>query len=541
MAILEIEGLKIAARSSNLNIVKSCSLSIERAKVVGIVGESGSGKTMIAKSILDLLPPGVERTAGTIIIDGVDVTRLSPSQLRSIRGNAVGMIFQEPMTSLNPSMTIGRQLEEGLRLHRRFSREERHARIVAMLTRIGIREPEAALLSYPHQFSGGMRQRIVIAAVMLLEPALLIADEPTTALDAIIQQEVLELMIELTREKGTAILLISHDLAMISRHTDRTVVMAHGEIVEAGFTADVMARPTHPYTRKLLSSVPRREAARTVGNVPVIEIEGLAVDYRVVRRFSWKGGLKRVVENFDLKIYSGEVVAVVGESGSGKTTVGKAVAGLLEPSSGKILFDGKPIERGGPNYRQYRHNCQMIFQDPFSSLDPRMTIGEIVEEPLRISGTESNAQKRNRALAILKEVGLAFEFGDRYPHQLSGGQRQRVAIARALVTSPKFIVADEPVSALDVTVRKQVLELFNQLQRRYGFSCLFITHDLDVVDAVADRVVVMRAGKVVESTLTETFFKNPEHEYTKRLLLARRPKIEVQKGVNDRKPPEAEC
>lgn len=521
-ALLEIRRLVIESRNSAVPLVRSCNLSVNRGEVVGIVGESGSGKTMVAKSILGLLPPGVRQIAGSITLDGRDMARLPPSELRSIRGGMVGMIFQEPMTSLNPSMTIGRQLDEGLRLHRRYSRGERRSRIVDMLVRVGIRDAEAALDRHPHQFSGGMRQRMMIASVMLLEPALLIADEPTTALDALIQKDVLDLMIGLAREKNTAILLVSHDLAMISRYTQQTIVMAQGEIVESGRTAEVMARPEHHYTRKLLASVPRRIAlpGRSAER-PIIKMEGLAVDYRSPDRSFWKPVSKRIVENIDLSVYPGEVVALVGESGSGKTTIGRAAVGLLQFSAGRLLFEGEPIKRNGAGYDSYRRNCQMVFQDPYSSLDPRMTIGALVAEPLRMMAAITSSEKRERVLAMLNEVSLTADFADRFPHQLSGGQRQRVAIARALIGNPKFIVADEPVSALDVTVRAQVLELFNRLQRRYGFACLFISHDLDVVEAVADRVVVMYAGELVESGTPEMVFSQPRHEYARRLLNAR--------------------
>ncbi|MGV1760996.1 dipeptide ABC transporter ATP-binding protein [Rhizobium sp. A22-96] len=520
--LLEIDGLTLTAPNSRAVLVNGCTLSLGQGEILGIVGESGSGKTMITKSILGLLPPGVVQTAGKVILNGKNIARLSPRELRSVRGTSVGMIFQEPMTSLNPSMTIGRQLEEGLRLHRRYSQDERRARIIDMLARVGIREPKAALDRYQHQFSGGMRQRMMIASAMLLEPALLIADEPTTALDALVQKDVLELMIELAREKDTAILLVSHDLAMISRYTERTIVMARGEIVEVGRTADVMVRPTHPYTAKLLASSPKRNPIRQVDSrMPIIDIQDLAVDYRTSGGLSWRPASKRAVENINLSVYPGEVVAIVGESGSGKTTIGRTAVGLLQPSSGTLLFEGAPVKRNGANYRNYRRNCQMVFQDPYSSLDPRLTIGTLVAEPLRVTERITTAEKRERMLAMLNEVGLAPEFAERFPHQLSGGQRQRIAIARALIGRPKFIVADEPVSALDITVRTQVLDLFNRLQQQYGFSCLFISHDLDVVEAVADRIVVMRSGKIVEAGKTSDIFHQPQHEYTRQLLQAR--------------------
>ena len=361
-----------------------------------------------------------------------------------------------------------------------------------MFARVGIKEPGAALDRFQHQFSGGMRQRTMIASAMLLEPVLLIADEPTTVLDALIQKDALELMIELAREKDTAILLVSHSLAMISRYTERTIVMARGEIVEAGRTADVMARPTHPYTAKLLASTPKSNPTRRADSqMPIIDIQDLAIDYRTSGGFSWRPVSKRAVENINLSIYPGEVVAIVGESGSGKTTVGRTAVGLLQPSSGKLLFEGAPVKRNDTSCYAYRRNCQMVFQDPYSSLDPRITIGALVAEPLRMIKGITTAEKHECVLAMLSEAGLAPEFADRFPHQLSRGQHQRIAIAKSLIGRPKFIVADEPVSVLDVTVRAQVLDLFNRLQQQYGFSCLFISHDLYMVEAVADRIVVL--------------------------------------------------
>ena len=520
--VLDVERLTIATVAGGSPLVSDVSLSIAAAEIVGIVGESGSGKTMIAKSVLGLLPPGVRQVSGTIRLDDADVGSLSAAAMRSVRGAGAGMIFQEPMTSLNPSMIIGRQMDEGLRLKRRLPRDGRRKLIIDMLSRVGIRDPQQALVSYPHEFSGGMRQRIMIASAMLLKPSLLIADEPTTALDAIIQRDVLELMTELARENGTAIMLVSHDIASIARYTQRTIVMARGEILEAGGTAELMADPSHPITRRLLMAVPKRRPARNVpARVPIISVEKLGVDYRISSRFALKTVSKRVVRDVDLHVMPGEVVAVVGESGSGKTTIGKTLAGLVQPSSGRMLFGGRVVEEGGRGDLDYRRNCQMIFQDPYSSLDPRMTIGKIVAEPLRHVDGLTGGARRDRALAALQEVGLSPDLATRFPHQLSGGQRQRVAIARAVIARPQFIVADEPLSALDVTVRAQVLEVFDRLQQRYAFSCLFISHDLRVVEGFADRVVVMQAGEIVEVGSRDDVFDRPRHEYTKRLLAAR--------------------
>lgn len=516
-ALLEITDLNIAAK--NIALVHSCSLTVEPGEIVGIVGESGSGKTMVAKSILGLLPPGVRRTNGRIVLNGRDIGQYSDHQFRHIRGAVVGMIFQEPMTSLNPSMTIGRQLEEGLRLHRRYTRVERRTQILEMLRRVGILDPEKALSAHPHQFSGGMRQRIMIASVMLLEPALLLADEPTTALDALIQKDVLDLMVELAREKNTAILIVSHDLAMISRYCKRMIVMANGEIVEAGKTADVMQRPTHAYTSRLLASIPKLRPPRKKSELrPIIELQNVAVDYRARASFFGKATSKRAIEHVSLQVLPGEVVALIGESGSGKTTIGRTAAGLLRPTVGSLIFNGAKVNARDANYSIYRQNCQMIFQDPYSSLDPRMTIARIVAEPLGVSGYGNSVEKYKRTMMILEEVGLGSEFAERFPHQLSGGQRQRVAIARALIGNPQFVVADEPVSALDVSMRGQVLELFNRLQARYGFSCLFISHDLDVVEAVADRIFIMRHGEIIEAGDADRVLKSPVHDYARQLL-----------------------
>ncbi|WP_049051404.1 ATP-binding cassette domain-containing protein, partial [Achromobacter xylosoxidans] len=352
-------------------------------------------------------------------------------------------------------------------------------------------------------------------------PALLIADEPTTALDAVVQRDVLELMVDLTREHNTAVLMISHDLPMVARYTERMVVMQHGKVLETGTTAGILERPQHPYTRKLLDAMPRRLPARApIQEAPIVEVRNLVVDYAGHQRLFSRTGAKRALNGIDLHVKPREVVAVVGGSGSGKTTLGRAIAGLLAPTSGQILFRDQPVSRRSPAWRDYRLNCQMVFQDPYSSLDPRMTIGQLVGEGLRMLVDMPAADKRRRVDEVLAEVGLGSEYAKRFPHELSGGQRQRVAIARAVVRRPSFVIADEPVSALDVTVRAQVLDLFADLQERHGFSCLFISHDLGVVEQVADRVVVMRDGGIVEQGSRDTVFDQPREEYTRSLLSA---------------------
>lgn len=520
--LLEVRNLTLQITGLGKTVVKDVSFSVSAGEIVGIVGESGSGKTLAARAVMGFVPPAVTRSAGSIRFEGEEVTALSPRHLRAIRGARIGMVFQEPMTSLNPSMTIGRQLDEGLALHCKLTPDARQEAILALLRRVGIRDPQGALTAYPHQFSGGMRQRIMLASVMLLKPALLIADEPTTALDAVVQRDVLSVMIDLTQANKTAVLMISHDLAMIARYSSRIIVMCRGNIVEQGETAAILDRPQHPYTRQLLAAMPQRLPARPLPDAvtPIIAVHELAVDYPG-RRNLWRNSAgKRALHNISLTVQPGEVVAIVGGSGSGKTTLGRAIAGLVKPSHGAILFDGQPITKNATAFQQYRLNCQMVFQDPYASLDPRMTIDQLVTEPLRRFPGLTAEQKKARIIEVLTEVGLAPDFASRYPHELSGGQRQRVAIARAVVRRPRFIIADEPVSALDVTIRAQVLELFADLQRKHGFSCLFISHDLGVVEQIADRVIVMHEGRIVEEGTRDAIFDTPRHPYTRALLSA---------------------
>ncbi|MFF7396646.1 ABC transporter ATP-binding protein [Achromobacter sp. NPDC008082] len=521
-ALVSVSNLSLTVGAGGREIVSGVSFNVAPGEMVGIVGESGSGKTQAARAIMGLTPAPLVVAGGAILFEGVDVTKAEPAVLRKLRGARIGMVFQEPMTSLNPSMPIGRQLDEGLKLHRKdLSTAQRRERILEMLRRVGIRDPKGAMDAWPHEFSGGMRQRMMLASVMLLEPALLIADEPTTALDAVVQRDVLELMVDLTREHHTAVLMISHDLPMVARYTERMVVMQHGKVLETGTTAGILERPQHPYTRKLLDAMPRRLPARKLTqDAPIVEVKNLVVDYAGHQRLFSRTGAKRALNGIDLHVKPREVVAVVGGSGSGKTTLGRAIAGLLAPTSGQILFRGQPVSRKSAAWRDYRLNCQMVFQDPYSSLDPRMTIGQLVGEGLRMIEDMSSADKRRRVDEVLAEVGLGSEYAKRFPHEMSGGQRQRVAIARAIVRRPAFVIADEPVSALDVTVRAQVLDLFADLQERHGFSCLFISHDLGVVEQVADRVVVMRDGGIVEQGSRDAVFDRPQEDYTRSLLSA---------------------
>ncbi|MFW7269681.1 dipeptide ABC transporter ATP-binding protein [Gluconacetobacter sp. Hr-1-5] len=521
--LLQVRNLHIATRAGT-TLVHDFGLDLAAGERLAIIGESGSGKTMATRALVSLLPPAAQVAGGTIRFQGQEITRLAKPAMQRLRGPGIGMVFQEPMTSLNPALTIGRQLSEGLQRHRRLSRTAIRGLVIDMLHRVRIRDPERCLTAYPHEFSGGMRQRIMLASVLLLKPRLLIADEPTTALDVLSQREVMDIMVELTREQGTALLLISHDLPLVERYTDRAIVMQKGIVVEAGLTGSMMAHPTHPYTRQLIGALPRPKAASPASSTdkaPVLlSINRLCVDYPTKRGLLRAGQPRRVLDTVSLQVRSGEIVALVGGSGSGKTTLGRTVLGLTPFVSGSVRFDGSDIATLGTTaLRDFRRQVQLVFQDPFSSLDPRLCVAEIVAATLRhVPGLDA-ATRRTRTDAALAAVDLA-GFERRLPHEMSGGQRQRVAIARAIVSGPKLVVADEPVSALDLSVQQQVLTLLQTLQHEQGFACLFITHDLSVVEQVADRVVVMENGTIVEEGLVDAVFSNPQHSYTRQLLAA---------------------
>jgi peptide/nickel transport system ATP-binding protein len=517
--LLTVDNLRIEARRSHEAVVDDISFEIARGEFLAVVGESGSGKTIAARSVLGLLPPGLRQTGGRIVIDGEDLAALSPRRLRALRGPVVGMVFQEPMMSLNPAISVGAQLAEGLTLHTRLPKKEIRQRCLDMLERVQIRDPAQTFDAYPHEFSGGMRQRIMLASVMLLRPKLLIADEPTTALDTLTQREVLDLMVGLALDHGTSVMLITHNLGLVARYTQRAVVLRKGKVIETGTTEQVLTAPRETYTRQLVEALPRRETrmARPPTGEPLMSVRGLTVEFGGRRLlFRQQSGL-RAVDGVDLDIGAGETVAVVGGSGSGKTTLGRAMLRLVPSVAGQIRFRGKEVTATAD--RDFRLSSQLVFQDPYSSLDPRMRVGEIVAEPLRHVAQLATAERLKRVEAILDEVGLS-DFAGRWPHELSGGQRQRIAIARAVVRGPRFVVADEPVSALDMTIQAQVLKLFERLQARYGFACLFISHDLAAVERVADRVVVMQGGRVVEQGSRDDIFDSPQHDYTRALLAA---------------------
>ncbi len=516
MTLLTVAGLQLKAGARTL--VDDVGFDVEAGEIVALVGESGSGKTMAARTVMGLLPPGIARTAGSITFAGQDLAGATPKQLRRLRGPGIGMVFQEPMVSLNPALTIGAQMAEGLALHTGASAREIGAQCRAMLARIGIDDPERCLKAHPHQFSGGMRQRIMLASVMLLRPKLLIADEPTTALDTLTQRDVLDLMVELTREAGTAVLLITHNLGLVANYARRAVVMRQGQVVEQGRAADILNRPRQAYTRALIDALPRRGPASVQRfAVPLISARNLSVAHAGAASLFRRRPAHLAVDGVSLTVHDGEIVAVVGGSGSGKTTLGRAMLRLLPASGGALLFAGQDITAArGEALRPFRAASQMVFQDPHSSLDPRYDIGRIVGEPLQ----RLPAGERVRAVArILDEVGLG-GYERRLPHELSGGQRQRVAIARAVVARPRFVVADEPVSALDMTIQQQILTLFKTLQARHGFACLFISHDLAAVEQIADRVVVMEKGRIVEAGSRDDVFDRPQADYTRRLLAA---------------------
>jgi peptide/nickel transport system ATP-binding protein len=530
--ILRVQDLRVAYRIGDREVdaVRGVSLSVKRGEVVAIVGESGSGKSTVAQAIMNLLAPNAEVTGGRVEFEGEDLLPLSERRWRGIRGRAMGLVPQDPALSLNPVRKVGVQVAEPLLVHGLASKHEAADRAVDLLEMAGLTYPAERAKQYPHQFSGGMKQRALIAGALAAEPALIIADEPTSALDVTVQKQILDHLAKLTRELGTAILLITHDLGMAAERADTVVVMKQGEIVDAGPAAQVMTAPTHEYTRKLIVAAPRLSAhtRRTeatqarieFGGEPIVRVAELTKVFPLPKG---EGGRKSLtaVDAVSLEVRRGETLAVVGESGSGKSTLARLVLRLDEPTSGGISFDGQDITHTkGEKLRQLRRRFQMVYQSPFDSLNPRMTIEQLITEPLLSFGEGDRSSRAKRAAELSEQVALPDGMLDRYPDELSGGQRQRVAIARALALDPEFIVLDEAVSALDVSVQAQILKLLDELQRERELSYLFITHDLGVVAETADRVAVLKNGKLVECADAGTIFTNPQEEYTRMLIEA---------------------
>ena len=501
---------------------RDVSFDIAPGETLALVGESGSGKSMTALSTLRLLPPSAHLD-GEILFEGDNLAGADDAILRAIRGNRVGMIFQEPMSSLNPVHTIGRQIAEVVILHQGLRRNAARARTLELLDAVGIPDPASRLDDYPHQLSGGQRQRVMIAMAIANDPKLLIADEPTTALDVTVQAQILDLLKSLQRQHGMAMLFITHDLSIVRRIADRVCVMTEGEIVESGPVETVFAAPRHAYTKHLLAAAPRGEPLMPAPDAPtIIETRDLKVWFPVKRGLLRRTvGYIRAVDGVDLTIRKGETLGVVGESGSGKSSLGYAVLRLI-PSRGRIVVLGNEVQsRSWRALRPLRKHMQIVFQDPFGSLSPRMSVGEIVEEGLRVHMPRLTPLERTeKVAAALREVGLDVETAGRYPHEFSGGQRQRIAIARALVLEPDFLVLDEPTSALDVSIQAQVIDLLRAVQQRRQLSYLFISHDLRVVRALAHRLIVMRNGQVVEHGLAADIFAAPREDYTRQLLSA---------------------
>ena len=524
--LLSVEDLCVDFRAGEkvTHAVENVSFEIERGETLALVGESGSGKTVSALSILQLLPyPAASHPSGAIYFKGENLLALPPDGLRHVRGNQISMIFQEPMTSLNPLHTIERQIAEVLRIHMGMSGQAARGRVLDLLTKVGIQDPEQRLGSYPHQLSGGQRQRVMIAMALANEPDLLIADEPTTALDVTIQAQILELLLQLKAEFNMAMLLITHDLGIVRKMADRVCVMHHGHIVERGKTKDIFEHPKDAYTQHLIASEPKGSPPPVDPQAKtILKTDDLRVWFPIKRGFLRKTvGHIKAVDGIDVDVKEGQTLGVVGESGSGKTTLGQAILRLIS-SEGPIVYLGQRIDGfDSRQMRPLRKELQIVFQDPYGSLSPRMSIGQIIEEGLLIQNPGISREDRAARVArALKEVGLDANVRDRYPHEFSGGQRQRIAIARALVLEPKFLILDEPTSALDVSVQAQIVDLLRDLQKRHKLAYLFISHDLKVVRALANSILVLRHGKVVEQGPSQEVFANPKTDYTKALLAA---------------------
>ena len=526
--VLEVDALKIGIKKGKkeIPIVNGVTFNLYEGETLGIVGESGCGKSMTSLSLMGLLPKGVELFDGNIYLDQLSFKEFKSKDWRNVRGQKLSMIFQEPMSSLNPVYTIRKQVREMIKSHMKVSNEKADARTLEMLKLVGIPRPDEVLDYYPHQLSGGMRQRIMIAMALVNNPKILIADEPTTALDVTIQAQILQLMKDIQEKLGTSIILITHDFGVVAGMCDHVIVMKDGEVVESGMTDDLFKQPKHPYTQKLLNALPKLHEKKVTSekiliedswdsSQPIIEVENLQQHFDL-----GQGNILKAVNQLTFSIDQGETLGLVGESGSGKSTTGRSILRLLDPTGGSVLYKGVPIHKlNKKELKQMRRHMQIIFQDPYSSLNPRFKIMDIIGSALDLHKLcKTKEERKERIEQLLELVGLERVHAYRYPHEFSGGQRQRIGIARALAVEPQFIVCDEPLSALDVSIQAQVVKLLKDLQQKLGLTYLFIAHDLAMVKHICDRVAVMYAGKIVELAESEELYSNPIHPYTKSLL-----------------------
>ncbi len=528
MSLLEIENLSLSIGA--VPVLSDVDLSVEQGEIVALVGESGSGKSMTALTVMQLLPHAA-RTSGRVLLDGTNLLEASEEHMCTLRGDDIGMVFQEPMTALNPLKTIGEQVAEGIRWHTRASRAEAEERTRRILDRVGLPEAKFPLSRYPHELSGGQRQRVVIAIACALKPRLLIADEPTTALDVVLQAQVLDLLRDLVAENRMGLLLISHDLAVVADMADRITILRNGQVMEDGEAAQVLSVRTHPYTRQLAQAsthVPEIRAAAAHNTLdspqaPLLVVQNLTRDYPG-RRLSLlrRGAPTRAVDDVSFSIAPGRSVALVGRSGCGKSTLARMILALDRPTAGEIRFRGETLTgRSEAELKPARRDMQVVFQDPYGSFDPRQKVVKLVTEPLHLlEKPPTGTERRDMAAAALAEVGLGSDALEKYPHEFSGGQRQRISIARAIITRPRLVVADEPVSALDVSIRAQILDLFADLNARLGIAYLFITHDLTVARAITDEVMVMEEGRIVERGLTHAVLDDPQSGAARELVSA---------------------